>query len=79
MLQIVNSVLSSLPTYYLCTLKLPSSVVAQIDKSRRHCLWVGADMNANKPPKAAWQIASALKMNGGLGIMDMKNTKMHSS
>jgi hypothetical protein len=50
-LQMVNSVSTSLPTVYLCTLKIPSSVtfylcnlkilssvVKQIDKYRKHCL-----------------------------------------
>jgi hypothetical protein len=35
---LVNSVLSSLPTFYLCTLELPISVIEQIDKYRKHFL-----------------------------------------
>jgi hypothetical protein len=30
--QLINSVLSSLPTYYICSLKLPVTVIAVIDK-----------------------------------------------
>jgi hypothetical protein len=37
-LQLVNSVMSSLPTFYMCTIKLPISIIKQIDKYRRHCL-----------------------------------------
>jgi hypothetical protein len=37
-LQLVNSVLSSLPTYYMCTLKLPTTVIDIIDKHRKNCL-----------------------------------------
>lgn len=37
-LTIVNAVLSSLPTYYMCFLSLPKSVIESIDRARRHCL-----------------------------------------
>jgi hypothetical protein len=42
---IVNLVLSSLPTFYLCTLKIPISVLEQIDKYRKHFLWDKGDIN----------------------------------
>ena len=38
-LVLVNSVLSSLPTYYMCTLVIPKEVIEVIDKARRRCLW----------------------------------------
>lgn len=38
-LTMVNSVLSSLPTYYICSLKLPKKVIQHIDRARMHCLW----------------------------------------
>jgi hypothetical protein len=37
-LQMVNAIFSSLPTYYMCTLKLSKTVIKQIDKLRRYCL-----------------------------------------
>jgi hypothetical protein len=40
-LQLVNSVFSSLPIFYMCTLKLPTSVIKQINKYRKPtCGWV---------------------------------------
>jgi hypothetical protein len=48
-LQMVNAMFSALPTYYMCTLKLLISIVKQVDKYRRHCLWRGANINAKKP------------------------------
>lgn len=42
-LQLVKSVLSSLPTYYMCSLKLPVAVIEAIDKYRKDCLWRGSD------------------------------------
>jgi hypothetical protein len=38
-LQMVNYVLSSLPTFYMCSMKMPQDIWNQIDKYRRHCLW----------------------------------------
>jgi hypothetical protein len=37
-LQIVNSALSSLPTFYMCAIKVPIDILNQVDKYRRHCL-----------------------------------------
>lgn len=37
-LQMTNAVLSSLPTYYMCTLELSKAVIKQIDKFRKNCL-----------------------------------------
>ena len=37
-LVLVNSVLSSLPTYYMCSLVIPKGVIEVIDKARRRCL-----------------------------------------
>jgi hypothetical protein len=32
----VNSVLSSLPTFYMCSIKIPVGIINQIEKYRRH-------------------------------------------
>jgi hypothetical protein len=37
-LELTNLVLSALPTYTMCTIALPKTVIKQIDKYRRHCL-----------------------------------------
>jgi hypothetical protein len=34
----------------MCTLKLPATVIKQIDNYIRHCLWRGAYINDKKPP-----------------------------
>ena len=51
--QMTNVVLSALPTYTMSTYLLPKTVIKQIDKYRKHCLWRGSDIDARKPPKAA--------------------------
>lgn len=72
-LTLVNSVLSSLPTYYMCTLSLPvSSVIDSIDRARRHCLWRGNDLNSTKKSLAAWSKVCKPKGKGGLGVIDLR-------
>jgi hypothetical protein len=42
---LVNSMLTALPTFYMCSLKLPPQIVKQIDIYRKHCLWSKGDIN----------------------------------
>jgi hypothetical protein len=44
-LVLVNSVLSSLPTYFMLSLRLPPGIIEVIDRARRHCLWKRKDKN----------------------------------
>ena len=52
-LQVTNAVLSALPMFHMCTFLLPQTVIDQIDKYRKHCLWRGSDINAKSHQKAA--------------------------
>jgi hypothetical protein len=70
-LQLVNSVLSSLPTYYMCSLKLPVAVVDIIDKHRKNCLWRGSDFRKKGYNLAAWNLVMKPKDKGGLGIINL--------
>jgi hypothetical protein len=64
-LQLINSVVSSIPTYYMCTLSLPKTVVAMIDKFRKNYLWRwGYNL-------AAREMVIVPKDKGGLGIKDL--------
>jgi hypothetical protein len=44
-LQLINSVISTLPTYFMCSLKLPITRIDEIDKLRKNCLWRGNDFD----------------------------------
>jgi hypothetical protein len=70
-LQLVNSVISSLPTYYMCTLKLPVTVIDIIDKHRKNCLWRGNDTRRKGYNLAAWHLVQMPKEKGGLGVIDL--------
>ena len=70
-LQLTNAVFSALPTFFMCTFKLPKTMLKQIDKFRKYCLWRGADLNAKSPPKAAWHMVYLPKSEGGLGVINL--------
>jgi hypothetical protein len=70
-LEMVNSVLSSSLVYHYYSLKLHKGVIKQIDKYRKHCLWRGSDLNAEKPCKAAWSSVCLPKSEGGLGVINI--------
>lgn len=44
-LELTNAVFSALPTFYMCTLAIPKTVIKQIDKYRKHCFRRGLDVN----------------------------------
>ena len=56
----------------MSTFQLYKTVIKQIDKYRKHCLWRGADINAKNPPKAAWSMVCLPKKEGGLGVLNLK-------
>lgn len=39
-LTLVNSVITSLAIYAMCSIKIPPKILEHQDKLRRHCLWV---------------------------------------
>jgi len=61
-LQLISSVLSSLPTYYMCTLKLPTSVITQLNMFRKRCFWRGSDIERKGYNLAAWDLVCRLLM-----------------
>lgn len=68
----INDVLSLLPTYYMCSLKLPATVIENIDRARQHCLWRRNDFGSKKNSLAAWEKVRKPKNKGGLGIINTR-------
>jgi hypothetical protein len=71
-LELVNSVFSALPTLFMCTLKIPKSIIKQIDIYRKHCLWRGNDTSSKKSPLVAWSTITQRKVSGGLGVLRLE-------
>jgi hypothetical protein len=68
-LTLVNSVLSALPTYYLCTLQMPIPILEHIDKYIKHFLWDKGDINRKGGCLVAWKKACLPKDRGGLELL----------
>lgn len=71
-LELTNAVFTSLSMFYLCTFKMHKTVIKQVDKYRKHCLWRGGDINNKSPPKAAWEMICLPKSEGGLGVLNLR-------
>lgn len=71
-LQLVNSVFTALPTFYMYTFSLHVTIREQIDKYHKHCLWRGSDDSNKVNAKAAWTLVTTPKDDGGLGVLDLK-------
>ncbi|WMV25457.1 hypothetical protein MTR67_018842 [Solanum verrucosum] len=67
---LINSVLDSLPTYYMALLPMPSEVIEQIDKIRRDFLWKG-NREKHKFHLIEWEKVTQPKYQGGLGIKNL--------
>ena len=72
-LTLVNSVITSLAIYAMCSIRLPPKILDHLDKLRRYCLWA---KNTNDGLKAvsmaAWDLVCRPKHKGGLGVLDLK-------
>lgn len=71
-LQLTNSVITVLPRFAMSTFKLQNTVIQQIDKYRKHCLWRGSDLNSKKPASTAWPVVCSSKLEGGLGALNLR-------
>lgn len=71
-LQLINSVMSSIPIYIMACFRLPKWVINRIDKIRRDFLWRKNDGSANGVSLTNWQSACLPKIWGGLGIPDLE-------
>ena len=72
MLTLIIYVLSSIPTYYMCSLQLSVSVAKAIDTARKNCLWRGNNPSSSRKSLASWEIVFRPKVKGGLGIINLR-------
>jgi hypothetical protein len=70
-LVLVNSVQSSLPTFFMLSLRIPVGVVDVVDRARRHCLWRRKDKEKIHS-LVAWRMICKPKNKGGLGIINLR-------
>lgn len=68
---LLNSVLNSIPIFYLSLLKMPVHVGKRIVRIEREFLWGGVG-GGNKISWVKWKTVCQQKKNGGLGVKDIR-------
>lgn len=70
-LTLVQSVLSTLPTYYLFLFRIPASIAKRLKQSMRNLLWEGVS-EGKKDHLINWEIVFQSKKKGGLGVGNLR-------
>jgi hypothetical protein len=69
----VNSLLSSIATFTMCSIQLNPKILEHVEKIRRHCLWNKKTDDGEKCNSlVAWDMVCRPKKKGGLGILNLK-------
>jgi hypothetical protein len=72
-LQLIQSCLSSMPIFFLCTLNIPVGIIKQLNRIIRQCLWRKKKGECTTSQSlASWDMICKPKANGGLGVLDFK-------
>jgi hypothetical protein len=71
-LQMINSAITPIVTYMLCTIKVPKGFIENIDRARKQCLWRGSDDTAKGGNLVAWPTVMQPKDKGGLGVINLR-------
>ncbi|CAJ2628200.1 unnamed protein product [Trifolium pratense] len=70
-LVLINSVLNSLPIFFLSYMKTPAQVIKKVTRIQREFLWGGVN-GGRKLSWIKWRVVCQEKKNGGLGVRDIK-------
>ena len=71
-LEFVKSVLSTLPTFFMCSLKLQKTIINICNRAQRHCLWAKEEDSTSSNALAAWSLVCRPKCHGGLGVLNLE-------
>ncbi|GKV40202.1 hypothetical protein SLEP1_g47870 [Rubroshorea leprosula] len=70
-LTLLNSVLSTLPTFYMSLLLMPKAVISKLISIQRNFLWGGPELK-RKIDWVKWDLICCSKEKGGLGVQDLR-------
>lgn len=68
----VNSALTPVTTYPMCTVKMPKGVIENINRAKKQCLWRGHDPEKKGGNLVAWPTVMKPKEKGGLGVINLR-------
>jgi hypothetical protein len=71
-LEFVRSVLSTLPSFYMSSLKIQKTVINICNRAQRHCLWAKDEDSSSVNALAAWSLVCRPKKHGGLGVLNLE-------
>ena len=70
-LQLIKSIFSSQPTFFMSCLSLPVAVIDQINKYLRHCFWRKFGTEEVGKAMISCETICKPKSHGGLGVLDI--------
>lgn len=70
-MSILNSAITPIVTYTLCTIKVPKGFIDNIDRARKPCLWRGNIPENRGGNLVAWPNVMKPKDKGGLGVINL--------
>lgn len=68
---LIESTLSSLPTYFMSLFLIPASVAKKLEKLQRDFLWAGLG-DEQKMNLVNWETICSSKKDGGLGFRPLR-------
>lgn len=75
-LQLVQSVLSSIPIYHLMCFRVPQWVIRRIDRVRLQFLWRKSEENKRGISLINWTVACTPRIWGGLGLSNLSRVNI---
>ena len=71
-LVVVKSIISAIPNFAMCTLKLPLGFLDYIEGSTRGFFWRGKDIHKKVKCLVKWENVCKPKKFGGLGVLNLR-------
>jgi hypothetical protein len=68
-LEFVKSVLSTLPAFFMCSLKLQKTIINICSREQRHCK---EEDSTSSNALAEWSLVCHPKKHGGLGVFNLE-------
>jgi hypothetical protein len=69
---VVKSIISAIPNYGMCILKLPLGFLDHVDNSSRNFFWKGKDIEQKGKCLVKWYNVCKPKKAGGLGVLNLR-------